>query len=192
LSLAGNSLLLLVLSAGIIIDAALRMHHHDELQNVNGSIIICVGAVSLLVNIVKVYLLHPHTATSLNIRAVYIHTMADVAGAVSLIVGGVLVLQTGDNKYDSIFAVVIAALVILNVGWVVIPTIKLLCKGAVNPSEGPRPVEDRGGSADGSRTAEEEVLTDEAPVEVPSTTEENPLGPGEPGNAGGGGRGGGG
>ena len=125
----GNSILLASLSAGIIFDAILRLHGHEEFEGVNSAIVIGVGVVSLVVNIVKVVLLHPHMTTSLNVRAVYIHTIADVAGALALTIGGFLVHYTGDNKYDSIFAVVIASLVIVNVGWVVVPTIRLLYHG---------------------------------------------------------------
>jgi len=126
----GNSILLLSLSAGVIIDALLRMEHHEHMENVDALLIILVGTVSVIVNIIKVYYLHASAMSSLNIRTVYIHAIADVAGSVVLVAGGITLKISGDNEWDRIAAVVIASLVILNVGWALVPSVKLLTKGS--------------------------------------------------------------
>ena len=67
---------------------------------------------------------------SLNIRAIYIHGLADCAASLGLMLAGLLVMWTGDNYWDGVVAIIIAVVIIFNTLWVLVPAIKLLCRGA--------------------------------------------------------------
>jgi zinc transporter 2 len=132
----GNCALLVFLSVMVILKAMDRTGKEDEEKDVDGSIIAWFGLGSVIINVIKVFLLHAHMLSSLNVRAVYIHAMADCLGALALLVGGLLIVGKGSKDVDNIVAEVIAGLVILNVTWVVVPTVQLLCKGPAD-TEGP-------------------------------------------------------
>lgn len=155
----GNCVLLVAMSLGVITDAALRLDDHDHMEGIDAHLVVVLASISLLVNIVKVYLLHSHMAASLNVRAVYIHTLADCAGAIALLAGGIILMCTGDNDWDGIAALVIAGLVIVNVAWVIVPTTQLLCHGpdeaASGKFKGSPPPE--GGSPAGEPAPQKEV-----------------------------------
>merc|ERR1712216_1104165 len=72
---------------------------------------------------------------SLNMRAIYIHTLADCASSIGLLVGGIIVMATGDNKWDGIMAISIAALVLINTVWVLYPAARVLRQGPELPGE---------------------------------------------------------
>lgn len=122
-----NSVLLLGLSVGIIVEAAMRIEE-DETET-DGLLVVVLAGISILVNVIKVYWLHAHMVESLNVRAIYVHTLADCASSVGLLVGGIIVMSTGNSCWDGIMAIVIAVFVILNVGWVLIPAIRVLRQG---------------------------------------------------------------
>jgi len=150
----GNCAILVGMSLGVIIDAALRLEGHDHMEDIDAQLVVILASISLVVNIIKVYLLHSHMAASLNVRAVYIHTLADCAGAIALLAGGIVLWCTGDNDWDGIAALVIAGLVIVNVAWVIVPTTQLLCQGPDEAASGKFKEAASGGTPEGDSASE--------------------------------------
>lgn len=70
-----------------------------------------VGAIGLVVNLVALGLLRGGAAESLNVKGAYLEVLSDAAGSVGVLIAGVLVATTGDGRWDSLLALLVAAFV---------------------------------------------------------------------------------
>ena len=73
-------------------EAVLRLSSHEK-EDVNAVIIIVLASVSCVVNVIKIWLLHQDAMSSLNVRAIYVHVLADMFGSVGT-------LGAGECEYD--------------------------------------------------------------------------------------------
>lgn len=101
-------LLMLGVSAYVLAEAIARIGDDTD---VAGGAMLAVGAVGLLVNAVAVLLLRGGAPESLAVRGAYLEVVADAAGSVGVIVAGVLVVTTGQARWDTVVAVAIASFV---------------------------------------------------------------------------------
>lgn len=79
---------------------------------VAGWLVIAVGGVALVIDLATVMLTHPLSGTSMNIRAAFIHNVADALGSVAVVFVGVLILVFGFELADPIATLLIAAYVL--------------------------------------------------------------------------------
>jgi len=87
LSLSGYSsgLLLLLFSIGIMYEAAMRFFNPLEIEYKEAMLVACIG---LVVNVASAFLLHhDHEDSDHNIRAAYIHVLADALTSLAAILG---------------------------------------------------------------------------------------------------------
>ena len=87
LSLSGYSsgLMLLIFAAVILTEAIQRISNPSAIQYKEAIIVACIG---LLVNIISAFILHPeHEHSDHNIKAAYLHVLADALTSVAAIVG---------------------------------------------------------------------------------------------------------
>lgn len=112
LSLSGYSsgLFLLLFSIGIIFEATVRLFNPVEIVYKVAMIVACIG---LVINIVSAFFLHHHHEDSdHNIRAAYIHVIADALTSLSAILG-LLAAMIWDLPFiDAIIAILSAMVVI--------------------------------------------------------------------------------
>jgi cobalt-zinc-cadmium efflux system protein len=73
---------------------------------------IAVAAVGLVVNLVSLRLLHTHKDTSLNVRAAFLHVLADSVGSVGALAAGLVVAFTGWSPVDPLVSVGICGLIL--------------------------------------------------------------------------------
>ncbi len=73
-----------------------------------------VAAAGLLVNIACAWLLAPRRGASLNVRAAFLHVLADLLGSVGAMVAGAVMWFTGWYAADALAAWFIAALVLIS------------------------------------------------------------------------------
>ena len=104
-----NALSLLLISALIFFEASRRLN--DDLQ-VDGGLMLGVGAVGLLVNLAAAWALHRSSGESLNVEGAFLHVVADLLGSVAVVAGGILVLAFEWNIADPIFGIVIGVLIL--------------------------------------------------------------------------------
>ena len=104
-----NALSLWLISALIFFEAARRLN--DDLQ-VDGGLMLGVGAVGLLVNLAAAWALHRSSGESLNVEGAFLHVVADLLGSVAVVAGGILVLAFEWNIADPIFGIVIGVLIL--------------------------------------------------------------------------------
>ena len=110
LAALGNGLLLLGLSTFIVYEAVGRFVHPTL---VHTNIMLPVAAVGLVANVIGVYVLHG--AHSLNVRAAYLHVLADTLSSIAVIIGGVIMwVWPAATEVDPAVSCLISAFIIFS------------------------------------------------------------------------------
>ena len=104
-----NALSLWLIAAWIFFEAARRFGHSPE---VDGGLMLVVGAAGLLVNVAAAWVLHRSAGESLNVEGAFQHVIADLLGSVAVVAAAVLVLSFGWDIADPIFGIVIGVLIV--------------------------------------------------------------------------------
>ena len=104
-----NALSLWLIAALIFFEASRRF---GDSIDVDGGLMLVVGAVGLGVNVAAALVLHRSAGYSLNVEGAFLHVIADLLGSVAVISAGVLVLALGWDVADPIFGIVIGVLIL--------------------------------------------------------------------------------
>jgi cobalt-zinc-cadmium efflux system protein len=104
-----NGVLLVLVSVWIFVEAGLRI---SDPPAVKGGWVAVVGAVGLAVNLTAAGVLRRAGTGSLNVRAAFLHVLADLWGSAGVIVAGIVVLTTGWELADPLVAILIGLLIL--------------------------------------------------------------------------------
>jgi cobalt-zinc-cadmium efflux system protein len=104
-----NGMILLVATGGIAWEAIQRFF---EPADVAGVTVIIVAAVAILLNGLSAWLLNLGRKQDLNIRAAFLHMVADTAVSLGVVIAGAIILLTGWNWIDPLVSIVISAVII--------------------------------------------------------------------------------
>jgi len=104
-----NALSLWFIAALIFFEASRRFGNSPD---IDGGLMLGVGAVGLLVNLAAAWVLHRSSAESLNVEGAFLHVVSDLLGSVAVVAAGVLVLSFGWDVADPIFGVLIGVLIL--------------------------------------------------------------------------------
>lgn len=122
-----NGLSLLLIVGWILFEAVMRMIEPPE---VIGGTMLIIASIGLLVNIVVFVILHRGDQDNLNIRGAALHVLGDLLGSVAAIIAAVVILQTGWMPIDPILSVVVAALILRSAWQLVRRSAHILLEGA--------------------------------------------------------------
>jgi cobalt-zinc-cadmium efflux system protein len=111
-----NGVVLVLLSLYIIYEAYQRLLHP---QPVEGTLMLVVATLGLVVNIIGAIFLFRHSHDSLNIRGAYLHIVGDALSSVGVVIGGVVIIYTGWYLIDPLLSMLIA-LVIIYSAWALV------------------------------------------------------------------------
>ncbi len=98
--------------------------------DVRGWIVVILAGVALAVDLVTVLLTVRMAKTSVNIRAAFLHNLADALGSVAVIVAGSLILLHDWRLVDPIVTLGISAYILWHAGSELPPVVRLLMLGA--------------------------------------------------------------
>ncbi len=104
-----NALILLVGMSYLIYEAIIRF---NSLHALNGETVMWVAGAGILINGLTAWLFLKQGSDDLNIRAAFLHMLADALVSVAVVVSGALVLWFGINWLDSAISLIIAGVVI--------------------------------------------------------------------------------
>jgi cobalt-zinc-cadmium efflux system protein len=113
LSAQVNGAFLLVLAGVIAWEAGQRLVDPPEVE---GAIVIVVGAAGAVANVASAWALSRAERRSLNIEGARAHVLADLYGSIAAMISGALILATGVGEIDGVAALVVAALMVAS-GW---------------------------------------------------------------------------
>ena len=104
-----NALLLLVAVGAIIAEAIQRL---IEPEPSNGSTVMAVAAVGIVINGLTALMFARGRKGDLNIRGAYLHMVADAAVSAAVVVAGLAILLTGERWIDPVVSLVVAAVIL--------------------------------------------------------------------------------
>ena len=122
-----NYTTLIVIGLYLLYQAAMRF---IDPQPVTGWIIVIVAGVALVVDIVTAMLTYTMSKDSMNIRAAFLHNVADALGSVAVIIAGTLILLYGWYLVDPIVTLMIAGYILWQSFREIGPVIRILMLGS--------------------------------------------------------------
>jgi len=120
-----NALALVVLALWIAFEAVQRLQSPVAVEP---HLMMVVAGAGVLMNGVVAALLW-RVSQDVNIRSVFLHMLGDTLSTAAVIVGGLLILLTGQNWIDPVLSLVIAALVLWSSTGIVRETLNILLEG---------------------------------------------------------------
>ena len=105
-----SSLLMVVISIAIIIEAVERIHTPEH---VKGGIVIVIAFIGMLINLLVAWMLARGERT-LNIRAALLHVMGDLLGSLAALVSGAVIYFTHWYPIDPILSILIGVLIMIS------------------------------------------------------------------------------
>ncbi len=118
-----NGVILVLLSLYIIYEAYLRILHPQPVQ---GTLMLVVAIIGLVANIIGAMVLTKHSHANLNIRSAYLHIIGDALSSVGVVVGGIIILQTGWYLIDPILSILISFVIIFGAWALVKESVSIL------------------------------------------------------------------
>ncbi|MBR9650146.1 cation diffusion facilitator family transporter [Thalassovita aquimarina] len=97
---------------------------------VEGWIVVAVAAVALVIDTVTALLIWRLSGDSVNMRAAFLHNLADALGSVAVIVGGTLILLYDWRLVDPIVTLLISGYILWHSWQGILPVIRILMMGA--------------------------------------------------------------
>jgi cobalt-zinc-cadmium efflux system protein len=104
-----NGLFLLPIVGFIIYEAILRFLNPQEIF---GFYMLIVAFVGLAVNITSIFILQGHRNSSLNVKSVFSHMLADAASSIGIVVAAFIIISTGFFILDPIVSLGISIVII--------------------------------------------------------------------------------
>lgn len=104
-----NAMILLVAVGGIVWEG---MHRLSAPEQVNGSTMIWVALLGVLINIGTAFMLQHGSKHDINVRGAFIHMMADAAVSVGVVIAGLGMLWLGWLWLDGAVSILIAAVIL--------------------------------------------------------------------------------
>ena len=106
-----NALSLWVIVSWIFFEAYHRFRGIEE-NNIDGPLMLIVGALGLVVNIAAAWILHRNSEHSMNVEGAFWHVMGDLMGSVGVVISGAVIITTGWQMIDPILSVLIGVLIL--------------------------------------------------------------------------------
>jgi cobalt-zinc-cadmium efflux system protein len=122
-----NYTTLIVIGLYLLYEAAMRFANP---QDVEGWTIVVIAGIALVVDVVTAMLTYAMSKSSVNIRAAFLHNVADALGSVAVIFAGTLILLYDWRLIDPIVTVMIAGYILWQSFREIGPVIRILMLGS--------------------------------------------------------------
>lgn len=127
LAALANGGLLILIAAGILREAWLRLHHPAPIRI---DLMLAVAAAGLVANLVGLYWLRHDRQSNLNLRAAFYHVAGDTLGSVGAVAAALVIRFTGWTQADAVASVLISILIILGATSLLRESLHYLMEGA--------------------------------------------------------------
>lgn len=143
-----NYTTLIVLALYLFYEGVIRFF---EPEPINGWIVVWIAGIALLVDLITAALTYTMAKDSMNIRAAFIHNVADALGSVAVIIAGTAIILFGWTWVDPAVTILISIYILWHVKLEIGETVRVLMLGAppdLNPEEVARAIEATEGVSD--------------------------------------------
>ncbi|SEK76441.1 cobalt-zinc-cadmium efflux system protein [Roseovarius nanhaiticus] len=122
-----NYTTLILIGLYLLYEAAMRF---ADPQAVDGWLIVIIAGIALIVDVATALLTYTMSKSSVNIRAAFLHNVADALGSVAVIVAGTLIMLYDWRLIDPIITVMIAGYILWQSFREIGPVIRILMLGS--------------------------------------------------------------
>jgi cobalt-zinc-cadmium efflux system protein len=129
-----NYVTLIVIGLYLVYEAVLRF---ISPEGVDGWMVVWIASLALAVDLVTALLTYAMSKSSINIRAAFLHNVADALGSVAVIVAGVLILMLDWRLADPVVTLMIAGYILWQSFSEIGPAIRILMLGAPPETDAP-------------------------------------------------------
>lgn len=121
-----NALALLVLAGYILFESAQRWR---EPRQVNQTIMLAVAALALVVNGAIMLGLRRRRGHDINLRSAWAHMFGDAVGALGIVIGALIIRQTGWVRVDPLLSALIGLLIVWTAWAIIKESLNILLEG---------------------------------------------------------------
>ncbi len=121
-----NALALLILSAWIFYESALRLSHPRAVQE---GIMMAVAALGLVLNGGIMLALRPASRHDLNLRGAFVHMLGNALGSVAIVAGAIVIRYTGWERVDPALSILIGILIVWTAWDIIREALNILLEG---------------------------------------------------------------
>lgn len=122
-----NYITLIGISLWLAVEAAFRIMSPPPVE---GGMVMALAGLALVIDLATAALIYRQSQDSQNIRAAFLHNVADAAASVAVLVGGVMIWAFGWMWADPVMTILISALILWHV-WGDLPgVVRILMLGA--------------------------------------------------------------
>ncbi|NJL11416.1 MAG: cation transporter, partial [Calothrix sp. SM1_7_51] len=130
-----NGLLLIAIAIFIFWEA---IHRFLNPENIFGLPMLAVAGLGLVVNLLNITLLHPHTHNDLNLRGVFLHMLADTGSSIGILITAVAIHLWNWFWMDAAISLIVSIFISVSALPLIQESLKVLLEYApssVNPKE---------------------------------------------------------
>ena len=121
-----NALTLLLLSAWIFYESALRL---SQPRAVHEGVMMAVAAMGLVLNGGIMWALRPASRHDLNLRGAFVHMLGDALGSVAIVAGAIVIRYTGWEQVDPALSMLIGILIVWTAWDIIREALNILLEG---------------------------------------------------------------
>ena len=122
-----NYTTLIVIGLYLVYEGTLRLINP---QGVDGWLVVIIAAIALVIDTATALLTYKLSKTSVNIRAAFLHNVADALGSIAVIVAGTLILLYDWRLVDPLVTLLIAGYILWQSFVEIVPVIRILMLGS--------------------------------------------------------------
>lgn len=122
-----NAVFLVVISLFLIIEAIQRFQHPSH---INGPVMLTVAVIGFIANLASALLLKAGSQASLNVKATYLHVLADALSSIAVIVGGIILTFMNVPWLDPTLTIAVAIYIGYEAGPIIRQTLSILMQAA--------------------------------------------------------------
>ncbi|NHK26288.1 cation transporter [Parvularcula flava] len=134
-----NYTTLIVIGLYLVYEAILRF---IEPQGIDGWIVVIIAAIALVVDLLTVLLTYTLSKESINIRAAFLHNLADALGSVGVIIAGTVIIIYDWRLIDPLITLAIAGYILWQSFSEIGQVIRILMLGSPTDIDGPAVIEE--------------------------------------------------
>lgn len=127
LAALANSVLLVVISIFVLLEAVQRFSHPPEVQSTT---MLAVAVVGMCINIVSIRLLSENSKDSLNTRAAYLEVVSDLLASIGVVIAAIIMMSTGWYLADPLISCVLSVFILIRTWGLLKESIDILMESA--------------------------------------------------------------
>jgi len=121
-----NGTTLLFLAGYIFFEAYRRLLEPEPIKS---TLMLVVAVIGFSANLFVLFKLQGHASENLNVRAAFLHVLGDMLASVGVVIGGIIMLLTGNYMADSLISFLVGVIILIGAAGVLREGINVLLEG---------------------------------------------------------------